>query len=75
MPEVEEKTCLDKTKQNTLRWWEVFKMPVEYPTSEAAGKGWSDPCNCFCGTLCCGPKSALLILTAPLFCCCGVVED
>jgi hypothetical protein len=75
MSKVEEKTCLDKTKQNTLKWWEVFKMPVEYPTSEAAGKGWSDPCNCFCGTLCCGPKSALLILTAPLFCCCGEVED
>lgn len=75
MSEIEEKTCLDKTKQNTLRWWEVFIMPVEYPTSEAAGKGWSDPCNCLCGTLCCGPKSALLILTAPLFCCCGKEED
>jgi len=72
--DLEEKTCWEKTKLKTVYWWSIFLMPVEYPVSEAYGKGWSDPCNCFCGTLCCIPKTAILILVTPIICC-GKVDD
>ena len=49
MSDKQNKTCFDKTKQNTLKWWEIFKMPVEYPVSESSGKGWNDPVIVFVG--------------------------
>lgn len=67
-------TCLHKTKLRSLAWLKTLLMPVEYPVSESYGKGWEDPCNCLCGTLCFGPKAGLLFLAIPCFCCADIEE-
>ena len=64
-----------KTKKRCYYWYEVLVMPVGIPSSDSYGKGWDDPCNCFCGTICFTPKAALLILTAPAFCCVEVDKE
>ena len=68
------KSCIDKTKLKSFAWLKILTMPVEYPVSESSGKGWEDPCNCLCGTLCFLPKASILFLTTPYFCCFKEIE-
>lgn len=63
-----EPSCLTKTKLRSFVWLNTLLAPVEYPVTESKGKGWEDPCNCFCGTICFAPKAVLLFLTIPYFC-------
>ena len=60
-----ETSCFSKTSA----WLKLLTMPVEYPVTESHDKGWQDPCNCLCGTLCFIPKASVLFLTLPCFCC------
>ena len=61
-------SCLYTIKLKSFAWLKILTMPVEYPVSESSGKGWEDPCNCLCGTLCFLPKASVLFLTTPCFC-------